>query len=608
MHMGDNASTLYEWAEFYLSAHNSNKAAKLADKLIELRPNSVDAYMVKAKACYRLGKDVEVLKAVNKVLSMDISETEAFYYRIYVLIRNGFVKEAKESMKRLEELGREDELNYLWCRALLEDRENEDKTLAVSLYREVAERISAGEYSDMSATVFFNLAVAESSLKVDGKRVEEEALLPILDRGLSFDRKDIDCLDFKAWLLARINQEDQAIKLYHEEEKLADHGLNVEEQLAKLYYRRIERYAPEAYRYYRYLLERKPDNTDYIFYAGMCKLYMGDYSEAEALFLKEYEMEPDASDAPLRLTFVYEAMADYESALKWADILISAVDKREGNHILEYLRKEQILRRMERPFEAIEIIRYLKERYNYSGWLQRIGDICMQFGLWYKGEENRQEWRRADYSASLLDEIKCMLARGKIQPARVLLKRKAKVLDEYGFYEMRAKFGLIDNKLNPQLRYWNKCLADCFDEDSRTICDSLLQISLAYWRAEDVEQMQLYAELTLDETNMALYGTDNRKMFIRDELFYRTRRAMALALLGSESEANDELQAARKLPICEMCKYSECTDIALFEAYIAALYGDYSKSRKLAQTGIVKWPGEYDFMCHLKMLEKRYTI
>ena len=93
--------------------------------------------------------------------------------------------------------------------------------------------------------------------QLDARKPEDRAeLLAILEKGLTHDPEDMDCLDYKAWLLKRDERIDEALAIYLKLEALPRHYLTVEQNLAEIYYKDLYKNADKALHYYRMMQER----------------------------------------------------------------------------------------------------------------------------------------------------------------------------------------------------------------------------------------------------------------------------------------------------------------------------------------------------------------
>lgn len=157
--------------------------------------------------------------------------------------------------------------------------------------------------------------------------------------------------------------------------------MSVEEELAELYYKDLDHDADKALHYYKLLLEDE-EQPAYLFYAGTCCKYLGNYEEAEHYFLRLQEVNPNGVDGYNGMSYLYDTMKRYEESLEQINKVIERIQTREGNQFDYYYHKARILRRLNRPLDAMAVIDELSEKYGNPDVFQEKFEICCQFGLW----------------------------------------------------------------------------------------------------------------------------------------------------------------------------------------------------------------------------------
>ena len=129
--------------------------------------------------------------------------------------------------------------------------------------------------------------------------------------------------------------------------------------------------------------------------------------------------------------------------------------------------------------------------------------------------------------------------------------------------------------------------------------NALLCMAQALWHGGQKELARNFAGKALERVDEML------QHHIADEALYRTRRAIALAILGREEEAREELEKSRKLPLCPLCEYGSCKDADIYEAMIEEVLGNGEKALTLYRAGKDKWPDDTDFAAGIARLTKR---
>ena len=92
---------------------------------------------------------------------------------------------------------------------------------------------------------------------------------------------------------------------------------------------------------------------------------------------------------------------------------------------------------------------------------------------------------------------------------------------------------------------------------------------------------------------------------LKNEALYRSRRCLALAILGRSEEAKAELEKTRRLPLCDFCEYGSCKDADIYEAFIEEILGNTEQAGKLYTAGKTNWPDELDFAAGEARMKKK---
>ena len=126
-----------------------------------------------------------------------------------------------------------------------------------------------------------------------------------------------------------------------------------------------------------------------------------------------------------------------------------------------------------------------------------------------------------------------------------------------------------------------------------------MNLAQAYCWDGDLEQAREYAAQALEELDEQL------KLHLKNGALYRSRRAMALAILGREDEAWEELKAVRAMALCENCDYGKCKDADIFEANMYEVFGDYRRAMELHRQGRELWPDDLDFASGIARMKRK---
>lgn len=572
------------------------RGAALFEQLTAILPGSYHGFYLLGQTLLDLNRDRDAFDAVNRALELEGGDLGVYLLKIRILLRNGVWDGARSTLDFLREHGVTDEITTVWYEAQILEFGDKDKEKALELYRAVAARIEKGEELSEAASLYFRLLVLEAA-SLDANKSEDRArMLALADKGLSHDENDLPCLDYKAWLLKRDGKRQEAIDIYLRLEKEQRRSMEVERELAELYYENLSRDADKSLHYYRLLLENEGDNTAYLFYAGTCCRYLARYEEGEEYFLRLQQVNNDGVDGFNGLCYLYETAKRYEEALAQLEAVITRAVKREGDQSKYFYHKVRLLRRLNRPEAALAVIDEVTARYGNDDIYQEKFDICCQFGLWTEAEAILKQWRksRKQRNAYAAAEIDLMFFRGGIENARKAVRKAAGKLNASDVERFTLLLGELDGDEKAQMPIWEKKM-----ENRDDTTHQLMNMAQVQWWGGHYEKAREYAAAALQQIETLL--PDKKK----SEALYRSRRTILLAMLGRFDEAQSELEAVRGLPLCEHCNYCSCKDADIFEANIEEIRGDYEKALALHLAGADRWSDDMDFISGARRMRRK---
>lgn len=595
---------LTQTAHLLFAEHDFEKAVPVLTKVTELLPGSYHGYYLLSRALFELHRDGDAFDAINRTLELEGGDLGVYVLKMRILIRNGVWDEVREILDFLHENGIKDELSVLWCEALLTEFEQENLEQALEQYRAIAKRVEEGEELPWASQLYFRITVLEAEGR-DARNPEDRAeLMAILDKGLAHDGDDMNCLDYKAWLLKQEGRVDESLALYHKLEAMPHHSLNVERELAALYYKDRVHFADRALHYYRLVLEQEETSALH-FFAAFCCRYMSDWEGAEYHFRRELEVEPDDVDAYMGLAVVCRSTGRFEEALAYADKILDLEKDRDCDKAAGYFRKIQILRCLNRPYEAVKLVDEVTEKCGYDragefgyGSPEKLKfDLLVQFGLWEDARRHLDEWKRSKQQPAALAEARIRLDQllGQYDKARFALTMGKRKLNSDDYWDLRLVMDELDGDIAGHRRDWK----EVWGESEEYSDYALLNLAKIYWWDGNQSKARDYAQQALEKVEERL------KLFSREEAMYRTRRSCLLAILGREEEARAELAKCRTLSLCEHCVYCSCKDADIFEAELEEIFGNYERAAELYRAGQERWPDEIDFAIGLRRLQRR---
>ena len=580
----------------YYGRKEYKKAVEHFQKLTEIKPDSYHGFLLLAMALYEMRRDSEAFNAINHALEMERGDLSVYTLKMRILIRNDVWEEVDDILEFLRRNGVGDALPVRWCDAQVAELRDKDNEKALSIYREIADRLESGEDMSLAAKVYFKLCTLDSGMNDLSSQENRDKLFALLEKGLRYDEDDADCLDFKAWLLKRCRKNADALQIYHKLEAMPDHSLRVELNLADLYYKDLTVYARKSLHYYQILIERN-ERAEYHFYAGNCCRYLQQFDQAIYHFKRELELDDEYSDACNGLAYVYEALARFEEALEQINAAIAMTEDREGEYIYLYEHKVQILRRLCRPQEAVDTVNACRAKYsNYDGGYEMCFSIYCQFGLWDHAKKCLKQWQDAyGMNSRIADSITRLQIYSRHSVAANLARKNyGQNLNKEDAEELDLLFAQLKGDIDYQIKHWTKKLEGSGSDVSRYY----MNLARVQWHAFENKTD------AVRNAQKAIQLID--KELEKDTLFktlYYSRKALMLAILGREAEARDLLSQVRSMPLCRGCEYGSCKDADIFEAEMEAILGNYAEAAKLCKLGQQKWPDETDFRIteyHLK--------
>ena len=591
----ENPEVLTHMGRLLCSVGDHNRAAEVFGKLTNILPGAYHGYYLLSQTLFDLGRDRDAFEAINRALDLEGGDLGVYLLKMRILLRNGAWEGVRSTLDFLRQHGVSDEINTVWCEAQLLEQGEGNKEQALNLYRTLTARIENGETLEEASKLYFRLLCLEAEHLDAGKSEDRAKMLELAEKGLSYNENDFPCLDYKAWLLKRDGKRKEALDIYHRLEAVPRRSMNVEEELAELYYKDLDHDADKALHYYKLLIEND-ERPAYLFYAGTCCKYLDDYEEAERYFRRLQEVNPDGVDGYNGMSYLYDTMKRYEESLEQIDKVIERVQTWEGDQSGYYYHKVRILRRLNRPLEAMAVIDELTEKYGNEDLFQEKFDICCQFGLWEQAAQVLKDWRKNGGKKNRLNAavIDLDLFTGKIDEARSALKTASGKLNAGDAERLTLLMGELDGDEAAQMPIWEKRAANRQDKTHE-----LMNMAQVQWWNGHYDKAREYAQEALVQLEELI---PCKKKY---EALYRSRRCLVLAILGRFDEAAAELEAVRKLPLCETCSYCSCKDADIFEANIEEIRGNWARALELHRAGAERWHDDMDFVSGARRMMRK---
>lgn len=570
-------------------------ATDIFQRLRDLTPGAWFAEMFLALCLYRQRRDREAFDAVNRALSIQETDLSLYILKMQILVRNGIYEDVHEILNFLKESGAPEDIALDFLRAELTELEKKDEKAALKQYRALQKRVEAGQDLIWTPELYYHLAVLTGNQMDVRQEADRDIVLTLVDKGLSYQEQDTDLLAYKAWVLKRGGLPEDAVQMYKQVLQKQPNSLSALRGLADLYYENLQQNAAEALACYEQLLQSQKTSELY-FYSATCKRHLGDLEGARNDYLKELEMDPEDVDGYRGLAFLAEIQGDNEKSLELLEqaLNIMAEYDRRIDWMVEH--KAKILRRMGRYEEALTFAAEAETRHHYADSLQLQFDICCQFGLWDRARQVLEQWRRLDRKDPdlMAAEGKLNLLQGKLFKAAIAMGPAKHKLPFEQIQDFRLQLADLESNHQRKIQIWSRRVKQNPEDDY-----GWLNLAQAFWHSGNKTAAQGAAQKALEVLDQIL------ALNLTDEPLYRTRRCLALAILGNEEEAKKSLEKCRTLPLCEFCAYESCKDADIYEAYIEEILGNTDCARKLYTAGKDKWPDDLDFAAGLARLNKK---
>ncbi len=596
----NRTEVLTHLADIALSERNYEKALDYSRRLIREFPSGYQGYLMMAQAYFCTHHDREASNAADRALELCRSDLTVYVLKARILLRNDMAESAKEILDFLLENGLQDDPSVLFLQGVYREDCEEDSSAAETYYEQAIAAAGDGlQYSGYGDELYYRLLYIKGSRLNAYVPAEREILLDLADRGLQCNPDHYGLRDYKAWLLVRGRQYDEALEIYLDLLK-GPHGPAAEAAVGYIYYQDLEHSADKALMYYEQSLASGGSYTGH-FYAGMCLMYMHRLAEAAGHFLELKEADPGSVDAPFRLSIVYGMEGDAEKALQEAEEAIELARSREGDQSMYFVRKAVLLRRLQRYDEAAAVIREAMRLYGMPYGRRLLFQIYAQAGELKKAESHLKQWALEDSTDSELCDCSILLHlyRGDFEGAMLENKMMNGFLHPDRALEADHIISNCFGDYKKQRRQLEKWLQYRRERDGFDVSRILGALAMCCFRLGDLESARRYAGEALQETDSRLAE------FETDRLLFMARRIRLLALLGRRREAEEASEACRRLPFCQNCPEHTCKDADIFRMEAEEIFGNYEKALEIARRCRDIYRDEEDFLIAERNLKKK---
>lgn len=570
-------------------------AVEILERLVHVSPGSYYGESLLALSLYRLHRDKDAFDAVNRALAIQGNDLSLYIFKMQILIRNRVWDQVHGILDFLEKSGAPKDISTDYVKAQLTELELKDTNQAFVQYQAIARRVEGGETLICASELYYRMALLMGDRMDMSNEEDRDILIAQLDKALAHDKQDMDCLAYKAWILKQSRKTQEAIDIYRDLEAKNPNSMTVQRDLAQLYYENLNGYAQEALDYYERLLKTQQTSRLY-FYAANSKRHLGDLEGARAYYLRELEMAPDDIDGFRGLAYVCDAQGKYAESLDMLNQAIAIMEGTQNEYMWLLEHKVRVLCRMGQYDQALAFVDDIMARYQYDAGYQRKFDICCQFGLWDRAKQVLDAWKKArENDPDLLAATGTLyLLTGKMLMAVTAMGTAKHKLSAEQAQDFRLQLADLECNYKRQIEIWEHRT-----KQNRLDDRAVINLAQALWHGGRRTDAQRAAQKALTMLDLILTRTRT------DEALFRSRRCLALALLGRVGEARAELEKTRKLPLCHHCKYGSCKDADIYEAAIEEILGNREKALQLYRAGRANWPDELDFAAGEARLKRK---
>lgn len=553
-----------------------------AEKLTEVAPNSYHGYLLKARAAYAMHRDNQAFQAVNEALELEGSDLYPYLLKLKILVRNNAFEPAQQLIDFLKENGVTEDPTLRWCEVQMIPEGKDEDEKALAMYQAIDDDLmKLKEQPEWLSQFYYQMSIRLANVKDARKDYTREDIHAILDKGLAADPEDFDCLDYKAWLLARDNHDLEAMELYLKLEKMPRRNLYIEKQLTELFYKQRFHFADKAYEYQLKLEPDEGETRNHYTRLGHCAYLQKQFDQAEEYYKKALEFSPDEPWIYFLMTENRIVSRDVEKAHEYArkalELHKKAITKKDQRREHYWRHLAQVLCLLNRTDEAIEVYKDCKKNCSeYDTYWDDVADVLQAAGLWEECEEHLKEWKSSGEKPELWNEVRItsdLLTRNLLAVDQLLADSAFSLTDSKRQFILGYRHAL-EGDFSHYITMREQDLPEEDWENEGGLCHRYESTAIGYWMQGDMEKAVELAEKGLEHFNQY------QEKFDLCVPVHTGAASVCLAILGKFQEARDLVKQMETSPMCWMCRYSVCKDQFLYSAEIELVAGNDEKARE----------------------------
>ena len=576
-------------AELLLQEKNDpaakDKAEQCLNTAIEKNDNDGYAYFLRAGIQYDRGRDSAAFADYDKSERFYGRNLNSMAMKIRIWLDNDHEQDARKALEEVKDFPDKLDLSLAFSRARVLALDGK-KQEAEDALRRVLQAVQKDEEPFLRpGDVYFQLALLVQERKDDAE------VLNILQQGTKAAPKDGRLWDFLSFEQRKQADYDAAEATLRHMIETWPRDPRPLDRLADIYREDRKNY-PEAAKLYRQELALRDLPVTHADLAK-CLQECEQYAEAETEFLQAIRQDPGQPAYLADLGGLYMAQDRRDEAVQR---LQTALDIPGADTWFYNSVRRQLARLYTRIGNYAAAEKLWRENLA-TGQLQALVDLADLYAHqknphkamelldeWYaRSEKPDRDWYVAKRAYYYMHQA------GLNRDAEKLLQGSA---DNVKCLSYLAYLAFDAGHFRKALALQKRC-AEAAPEDTT----QLERLALYYWFCKQKDKAAQTARKALKLWD-ARRGENQRAL-------HHAKRAGLLALCGETEQALQEMQTARKAPLCGFCIYGACKDADIFEEWIWEILGDYQKAAECVRHGQKTAPEETDFRAAAKRLRKK---
>lgn len=549
-------------SQFLFDEERFEDAIEVCNTLEQINSGNKGVYVCRARALFELGYYQAAYDDFDRWINIYAYDLMPYIYKVRILIIYEQYEAAQSLVDYLVSQQVESDNLKIWIARLKEETGDDTaKKEAYEMYRSITKRYEKGE-SDIEEIyrVYYYMALADQHEK------PLDALLEMIEKGLSYKEDFLPLLDFRAFLLYKNDRwQDSLAENLEILRKFPAHE-KVNGRIGDIYYAQDDYEA--AITYYEAQLEIE-ETQQALIDIIRTDIELGKFEEARNLSERALPLDPEEPCMYHNLGLICLYQKDYNAAITYYQAAIDHYEKREELSENTYEQLATCYIRMKEYEKALAELDKLREKSGNPFYYVRMSDVYEFLGRYQEAEYFLGKYKDAaerDNQKLRYDEEMAAL----------------KFLE--GDYKKAAKFS---KKCERQTTLMEDDLADYYivKKDYKK-AKEIINVHLNN-APNDLEELR-FASLRLTwmgeverARGLAEHGLSrlgNKKYSLEGKLTAYKRAAVFQAVLGNYDAAFQCVRNANAHPLCSNCKYEVCKDVQIILAMIYDIMGDRNRA------------------------------